>query len=84
MTATDAQSEFDRYLTARWGLYSTFRSRVLYAPVSHDPWPLQRARLLHVDDELVAAAGFAIPVDQPVVHYSPGTEVRIGRPRRVT
>ena len=67
----------------RWGLYSTLGQRVLYAPIWHVPWPLRRAELLHLDDELVGAAGFRIPGDEPIVHWTPGVEVRVGRPRRV-
>ena len=78
------QSPFDRYLTARWGLYSTLRRRLLYAPVSHEPWPLRSAILLHLDDELVGAAGFKIPPVAPVVHWTTGVEVGVGRPRVVT
>lgn len=77
------QSPFERYLTARWGLYSTFGSRLLYAPVSHEPWPLRRATLLHLDDELVGAAGLRVPPAEPVVHWTTGTEVRIGKPEVV-
>ena len=76
------QTAFDRYLTARWGLFSTLGSRLLYAPISHDPWTLHRAELLHLDDDLVGAAGFAIPDVEPIVHWTPGVEVRVGLPIR--
>jgi uncharacterized protein YqjF (DUF2071 family) len=74
------QSPFEAYLTARWGLYSVWRKRPLYAPVSHQPWPLRRASLLFLDDELVGEADLRIPSSDPVVHWTEGTEVRIGRP----
>lgn len=77
----DAVTDFEHYLTARWGLYSTWRDRLVYAPVHHPAWELHRAELLHLDDELVAAAGLVLPDTPPVVHFTPGTEVRIGRPR---
>lgn len=80
-TALDEQTAFERFLTARWGLFSTFAGRVLYAPVWHEPWPLRRAELLHLDDELLGAAGFRVPAVEPVVHWTAGVEVRIGRPR---
>lgn len=76
-------SPLERFLSARWGLYSTFLGRTLYAPVTHEPWPLQRARLEHLDDGLMAAAGFAIPPGEPLVHWTPGVTIRVGRPRRV-
>lgn len=79
----DEQSDFEHYLTARWGLFSTFRNRVVYAPVSHGVWPLHRAELLHLDDELIRAAGLPHPTADPVVHWTSGTEVKIGRPQLV-
>ena len=84
----DQVSEFERFLTSRWGLYSRFpgmdssRAITLYAPVDHGRWPLHRAELLTVDDELLDAAGLPETFERPIVHWSPGTEVRIGRPRR--
>jgi hypothetical protein len=33
-----------------------------------------------VDDRLVRAAGLPQPAEAPLVHYSPGVDVRIGRP----
>jgi uncharacterized protein YqjF (DUF2071 family) len=46
----------------------------------HDPWPLYHATATEWHDELVEAAGLPHPAVEPVVHYSPGVEVRIGRP----
>ncbi|MGI9605525.1 MAG: YqjF family protein [Acidimicrobiales bacterium] len=77
----EEQSDLEVFLTARWGLYSTFRDRLLYAPVDHDPWPLRRATLMHLDDELISAAGLPRPEGSPLIHWSEGVEVRIGRPR---
>ena len=82
--ALDAQSDFERYLTARWGLFSTMRDRLVYAPVQHGTWALHHAMLLHLDDELISAAELPRPDADPVVHWSAGTQVRIGRPRLVT
>lgn len=76
------QSPLERFLSARWGLYSTFLGRTLYAPITHEPWPLHRAELLHLDDGLMEAAGFPIPSEEPLVHWTPGVTVRIARPRR--
>jgi uncharacterized protein YqjF (DUF2071 family) len=36
-----------------------------------------------LDDELVMAAGYPRPVGEPLVHYSPGVDVRIGLPHRI-
>ncbi|MEK8105030.1 DUF2071 domain-containing protein [Micromonospora sp. M12] len=55
--------------------------RTLHMPNWHPSWPLHRAEVLHLDEELVAAAGLPAPVGPPVsVLYSPGVEVRFGPP----
>ncbi len=72
--------ELSLFLTARWGLYSRFHGgRTAWAPVDHPEWLLHRARVLDLHDDLVATAG--LPVDgEPHVLWSPGVDVRIGRP----
>lgn len=82
----DAVSDFEHFLTARWGLFSRFpsmqarRGRNLYAPVDHGRWDLHRCDLLDLDDDLVRVSGLSAPVGDPIAHWTPGTEVRIGRP----
>ena len=76
-------SDLERFLTCRWGLYSRFASRLLYAPVEHPEWPLHRATLLDMRDSLTTVVGYPPPDGDPLVHWTPGVEVRIGRPRRV-
>jgi len=39
---------------------------------------------LHCDSALITAAGLPAPQGEPVVHWSPGIEVRIGTPQRMT
>jgi len=73
-------TELDHYLTARWALFSAPRSGLHLARAFHDPWPLHRAQLLHLDDTLVTAAGLPSPEGEPLVHYAPRVEVRIGWP----
>ncbi len=74
----------DHFLTARWILFSVSGDRRRLARAWHPPWPLQRAALRQLDDQLVAAAGLPQPQDEPLVHYSPGVDVRIGRPEKGT
>jgi uncharacterized protein YqjF (DUF2071 family) len=69
------------FLTARWHLFTAwYGGRTLCAPAEHPRWPLHAAELLHLDDELVAAAGLQLPPTPAHVLWSPGVEVRIGRP----
>lgn len=72
--------ELEHFLTARWGLFSTwYGGRTAYAPVDHAPWPLYDASLGSLSDELVATAGLHVE-GAPHVMWSPGVDVRIGRP----
>lgn len=73
----------EAFLTARWGLYTQLGSRLAFAPVEHEPWPLRQASVDELLDNLVAAAGYEVPNLAPLVHYSEGVEVRIGFPREV-
>ncbi|MEY2966780.1 MAG: hypothetical protein RLY50_830 [Actinomycetota bacterium] len=76
---------FEHFLTARWGLYSTwFGNRLVYAPVDHERWPLSTARLVSLDDGLIEAAGLPAPTGEPHCMFSDGVSVRVGLPRRVS
>jgi uncharacterized protein YqjF (DUF2071 family) len=68
------------FLTARWRLY-TGRRRVWTAMVEHDPWPLLAGEPLDWDPGLVDAAGLRVD-GTPLVHWSPGVDVTVGRPHR--
>lgn len=77
-------TEFDHFLSARWGLYSTWwGGGLMYAPVDHPRWELQHACVIHVDDSLITAAGLPAPTGEPHCLFSQGVPVRIGLPRRV-
>ncbi|MGC4807574.1 YqjF family protein [Micromonospora sp. DT233] len=71
----------EHFLTARWALHTRAYGRTLHLPNWHPQWPLHRAELLHLDDELVAAAGLPAPTGAPAsVLYSPGVPVGFGPP----
>ncbi|WP_331766759.1 DUF2071 domain-containing protein [Embleya sp. NBC_00896] len=71
----------ERFVTARWGLHTRLGHRTLYLPNAHPEWPLYRAELLHLDEDLVAAAGLPdVGGDPASVLYSPGVPVRFGPP----
>ena len=79
-------SALEQFLTARWGLHATwYGGRTLYLPNEHPRWPLHRAVLLHLEENLLQAAGLPPPRSGPVsVLYSPGVAVRMGAPRGVS
>ena len=77
----EATDPLSVHLTARFGLHTRFRGRTLYVPNSHGPWPLYRARLILLDDELVGAAGITVKGPPESVLFSPGVRTQFGRPR---
>ena len=70
----------EHFLTARWMLFSVTGDRSASARAWHQPWPLHRAQALVLEDHLITAAGLPAPEGEPLVHYSPGVDVAIGRP----
>ena len=75
-------SDEEQFVTARFGLHSRWLGRTLFTPNEHRPWPLHRAHLLELDDDLVAAAGLPGVTDRPPdsVLYSPGVRTTFSRP----
>ena len=72
-------SELERFVTARWGLHLRGRTGTAYWPNEHAEWPLHRAELVEIDDDLVAATGLPGPLGSPTsVLWSPGVRVRFG------
>jgi uncharacterized protein YqjF (DUF2071 family) len=70
--------ELDHFLTARYALYTVIAGRLVYAHAQHPPWPLARARVLDLEENLIEAAGLPAPQGPPLVHHSRGVPVRIG------
>ncbi len=71
----------EHFLTARWGLHLADRAgRTRYWPNEHPTWPLHRAVVDVLDDELLAAAGFGDLADRSPDHvmFSPGVDVVFG------
>ena len=75
--------DLDHFLTARWILFSVRGSRHRFARACHQPWPLHRAEVTGLDDQLDYRGRPAAAGGEPLVHYSPGVDVRIGRPEKV-
>ncbi len=71
-----------RFLTARWGLHTRHLGRTWYLRNEHETWRLRRAELLHLDDELLSAAGFPDLARRPPDHVAFAARVRtsFGRP----
>jgi uncharacterized protein YqjF (DUF2071 family) len=77
-------SSLEHFLTARWALHTSrlglHGRHTVRWPNEHPPWPLHRAELLHLDEDLVAASGLphATQTAPASVLYSPGLPVRFG------
>ncbi|MBC7594023.1 MAG: DUF2071 domain-containing protein [Kineosporiaceae bacterium] len=75
-------SPVEDFVTARFGLHTRWLGRTLWIPNHHEPWPLRRAELEHLDDGLVAAAGLAgVAAREPdSVLHSAGVRTVFGTP----
>lgn len=72
-------SPLENFLTGRWGLHQRTLGRTLYWPNEHGAWPLHRAELLDLHEELLAPAGLPGVSGPPdSVLFSPGVDVRFG------
>ncbi len=68
------------FLTARWGLFTTRRSRTIFLPNQHEPWTLFSAQLITLEDSLMERAGLSGVANRPPdsVLYSPGVTTQFG------
>ncbi|PSL37418.1 hypothetical protein CLV49_1025 [Labedella gwakjiensis] len=73
------------FLTARWAFHERHLGRTWYSRNSHEAWPLRRAELVHLRDDLLAVAGFPhLAARAPdSVLYSPGVDTVFSAPRRL-
>jgi hypothetical protein len=65
-----ATADFDHFLTARFRLYAAASGRVAYAQIEHEPWTLQSARIIKLNETLMENSGVPRPEGEPVLHYS--------------
>ena len=73
--------EFDHFLTARFRLYTSASNRIAYAQIEHEPWPLRKACLLELHQDLFRNSGVPQPSGEPILHFSEKLTVKIGRLR---
>jgi uncharacterized protein len=79
-------SPLERFLTARWHLFSPGRMQLpptgvdlVRTTVEHPPWPLQVARIRRLEQTVVSTAGLPEPTDDPIAMFSPGVATRFAR-----
>jgi uncharacterized protein YqjF (DUF2071 family) len=74
----DELGERDHFLTARYRLYSSVRNKLGFAQIEHEPWPLARATLVSLDQNLIEAVGLPSPRGEALVHHCEQLDVKIG------
>lgn len=75
-------SELGHFLTARFRLYAWRGGRLLDAAIDHEPWPLQRASVLELRQNLLQAAGLPELSCEPLAHFSRQVDVLVASPMR--
>ena len=71
-----APGTLEHFLAERYILYTMHRGRLFSGRVHHAPYPLQPARVLRLEESLLAAAGLPRPTGgEPLAHYA--SEVRV-------
>ena len=73
-------NDHERFLTARFRLYTMLAGRLAFAQVEHDPWPLESAILLNLDQNIIEHCNLPPVTGDPLVRFSPSVSVRVGRP----
>jgi uncharacterized protein len=83
--SVDAPTAIELFLTARFRLYAQRRGRLVMAEIRHQPWPLESAELVDLEQDLAQAAGLPGPPPEsaPLVHFARGVDVIVSPPAPV-
>lgn len=73
-------TDLEQWLTARWGAHTRVAGRTLWVPNQHSAWPLHRADIVHLDDDLLSASGVRAVGPPLRALWSPGVRTQFGRP----
>ncbi|HXE14064.1 MAG TPA: DUF2071 domain-containing protein [Bryobacteraceae bacterium] len=73
-------NEHERFLTARFRLYTRLAGKLAFAQVEHPPWALESATLVDLNQNVIQHSNLPAPSGNPLVHFSRSIRVRIGRP----
>jgi uncharacterized protein YqjF (DUF2071 family) len=74
-------SALEAFLTARFRLYTLLRGKLAFADVEHEPWNLQHADVLGLEETLLESCGLPERTALPLAHYCEGVHVRVGAPQ---
>jgi uncharacterized protein len=71
-------NQLEHFLTARFRFYTAAGKRLLTLPIEHPPWPLQAAKVVSLEEDLIQNSGVPRPQGEPLAHYSADLLVKIG------
>jgi uncharacterized protein len=78
---TPTPHSLEHFLVERYRLHVQRGPTLWTLQVAHAPYPLHRARVDVLADQLVPAAGIQVRGVPPLVHFSPGVNVAVYPPR---
>lgn len=80
-----AAGSLEHFLVERYCLYAAnARGRLWRGDIHHRPWPLQPAHARISHNTMAEAAGIALPLLPPRLHFARTLDVRVWAPTRVT
>ncbi|MFN3689969.1 MAG: YqjF family protein, partial [Fimbriimonadales bacterium] len=62
----------EHFLVERYTLFTADRGRIYRGEVAHLPYAIQPATILELEQNLIEAAGIALPTEPPLAFYAPG------------
>jgi uncharacterized protein YqjF (DUF2071 family) len=76
------QGTLEFFLTERYCLYSASGESIYRARINHKPWPLQQAKLISYESDIVESDYLPKPKGKPLVHYAEALAVDIWAPEK--
>jgi uncharacterized protein len=79
------RGSLEYFLAERYCLYAADSAgRVIRGEIHHAPWPLQAAEAEFARNSMVAAAGFFLLHEKPLLHFSKRQDVVVWQPRHIS
>ena len=69
----------EHFLAERYILYAAWSGGLVRGRVHHSPYPLQRAEVLDLEENLVASTTIVRPDLRPIAHFASGVSVEVFR-----
>lgn len=77
------RGSLEHFLTERYCLYSAASGRIYRGEIHHPPWPLQAAEARLTRNSMAEAAGLALPLGPPLLHFSSRQDMVAWAPYRI-